>query len=203
MSARSTRHRGRSSSATSTVASTSCCALVAKARLTARRRRRLVGDLVAKGPDSLGVVALGARVGRRRRAGQPRRPRPAARCTANAHAKEHHRRWRREAERGRRGLARGAAAVAAPRRRRRQTVRRGSRRHGRRGFRSSKQTRDHLLACAASPTTGEPSKRIEGTPWAASGRGPEHVVFGHDAIRGLQLHPSRRASTRAASTAAS
>ena len=37
---------------------------------------------------------------------------------------------------------------------------------------------------------GEPSKRIEGgTPWAHAWRGPQTALFGHDAVRGLQVLP--------------
>ena len=37
---------------------------------------------------------------------------------------------------------------------------------------------------------GRPSRRHEdGEPWAASWRGPEEIVFGHDAISGLQRWP--------------
>ena len=37
--------------------------------------------------------------------------------------------------------------------------------------------------------TGGISARIEGQPWAATYVGPPFVVFGHDALRGLQRHP--------------
>jgi diadenosine tetraphosphatase ApaH/serine/threonine PP2A family protein phosphatase len=50
------------------------------------------------------------------------------------------------------------------------------------------QAREHLLNLRSITDDGEPSKHIEGTPWAAAWPGPEHVVFGHDAVRGLQRH---------------
>jgi hypothetical protein len=52
-----------------------------------------------------------------------------------------------------------------------------------------KQTREHLLTMRSITADGRPSKRIEGAPWGALWKGPEHAVFGHDAIRGLQRHP--------------
>jgi hypothetical protein len=37
---------------------------------------------------------------------------------------------------------------------------------------------------------GAPTKRIDiGVPWGSLYEGPEHVLFGHDAIRKLQRHP--------------
>jgi hypothetical protein len=57
------------------------------------------------------------------------------------------------------------------------------------GVALDKQQRKHLLTMRSITDDGEPSNRIEGSPWAAKWTGPAHVVFGHDAIRGLQEHP--------------
>jgi hypothetical protein len=57
------------------------------------------------------------------------------------------------------------------------------------GVAIEKQERDHLLNLRSIAADGQPSKRIEGNPWGALWPGPEQVVYGHDAIRGLQRHP--------------
>ena len=57
------------------------------------------------------------------------------------------------------------------------------------GIPLEQQTRDHLLNLRSITAEGRPSKRIDGAPWASLWQGPEHVVFGHDAVRGLQRHP--------------
>lgn len=46
----------------------------------------------------------------------------------------------------------------------------------------------HLTRLRSIRADGTPSDRLDGTPWAELWRGPEHVVFGHDALSGLQLH---------------
>jgi len=51
-----------------------------------------------------------------------------------------------------------------------------------------KQDREHLLTLRSIRDDGTPSKRVEGTPWAKLWQGPERLVFGHDAVRGLQQY---------------
>ena len=51
------------------------------------------------------------------------------------------------------------------------------------------QHREHLITLRSIREDGEPTKKLKGVPWASLWTGPERIVFGHDAIRGLQQYP--------------
>lgn len=52
------------------------------------------------------------------------------------------------------------------------------------------QREDELLNLRSIAPDGTPSKRVDGgAPWGSHWKGPELVIFGHDAMRGIQRHP--------------
>jgi hypothetical protein len=52
------------------------------------------------------------------------------------------------------------------------------------------QKEDELLNLRSIAADGTPSKRVDGgEPWGSCWKGPELVIFGHDAMRGIQRHP--------------
>jgi diadenosine tetraphosphatase ApaH/serine/threonine PP2A family protein phosphatase len=159
-------------------------ALLVKARLGAKDTLVFVGDLVAKGPDSQGVVQLA-------------REREALAVLGNhdAHLLD-----------GRAGkkVLKGTHAEAAASLERKDWTwlealplwlelpeHRALVVHGGLlpGVALKRQPRRALLHLRSLTAEGEPSARVDGgAPWAATWRGPQRAIFGHDALRGLQRH---------------
>lgn len=152
----------------------------------------LAGDLVAKGPDSHGVVQLVREMGglavlgnhddycldvwRRRQQGEARRPRRWSLDTLDESdwafiaSLPLFLRLGPEREGGPEVAVVHAGAVP--------------------GVPFEKQERDDLLSLRSMVGGTVPTRRLlMRWPWAAAWHGPEHIVFGHDAVRGLQQYP--------------
>jgi len=149
-----------------------------------------VGDLVAKGPDSRGVLALARERG--------------ARAVLGNHDK-HALRWLDAQEAGAEPPGRSAAhsAMCASFGRADWDYLRALPCYLRLehveaivvhaglvpGVALEQQEEECMISMRTLRSDGRPSKRLgDGVPWASLWRGPELVVFGHDAVTGLQRH---------------
>ncbi len=168
--------------------------LVAKAGFQAGDRLVLVGDLVAKGPDSQGVLAFARERGALAVMGNHDAHVLRLREVALGRAADDGRRARPEHQQVLDTLTEPdwAFLEALP-----VLLRLGPERAGGPdtavvhagvvpGVPLEQQDREHLLTLRSITREGEPTKKGKGMPWASQWRGPERIVFGHDAVRGLQ-----------------
>lgn len=159
-------------------------ALLKEARWTKDDRLVLVGDLVAKGPDSAGVVARAMELGALAvlgnhdahlldvRAGVSKKAHHVAVAKTLSDAQwtwlDRLPLWLDFAELNVLVVHGGLVP----------------------GLELTQQPRHLLLNMRNLDAEGNGTPRLEaGVPWASRWPGPRHVVFGHDAVRGLQQHP--------------
>jgi hypothetical protein len=151
----------------------------------------LAGDLVAKGPDSQGVVQFARESGALAVLGNHDAYAIAHRHESNKHSHE-----------GRRSYIATLHVEdwdylqALPLYLRLAAPKPGEPEHLvvhaglRPGVPLEAQKREHLLSMRSITDEGEPTSRLlVHFPWAARWQGPEKIVFGHDAVRGLQRWP--------------
>jgi hypothetical protein len=172
-------------------------AVLAACNWRAGDRLVLVGDLVAKGPDSPGVLALcrarGAlavmgnhdahvlrlrEVQQGRAEGDGRKPKPEHQQVVDTLTAADWRYLEALPPLLRLGPERPGAADTV-------VVHAGVVP----GIPLPEQDHDCLLTVRSIRDDGTPTKKIKGRPWAEVWQGPEQIVFGHDAVRGLQQYP--------------
>lgn len=144
----------------------------------------LVGDLVAKGPDSAGVVALSRELGARAVLGNHDARLVEGRAQDSKRG-EHSKQTRALSSADLAYLAALPLTLELPEFR--SVVVHGGLLPG---VPLREQPRRWCLTLRSLGPDGTPSSSgLVGTPWASKWTGPEFAIFGHDALRGLQRTP--------------